>query len=132
MISGLFENAWTMVTVAWCLCNNKNMGNPTILLLPITTAFLPFISTSDLSSNSMQPLGVHGMNKGSFPCTAKFPMLSGWKPSTSFSRLSIFSIFSLFKCCGKGSCTRMPWIDGSSLKLDNLSQSSSSVQFSGR
>lgn len=80
-------------------CNNKDVGNPTILLLPITTAFLPIISTPDLINNSMQPFGVHGINSGSLPLMARFPIFSGWKPSTSFSKLTASKIFPSSKCC---------------------------------
>lgn len=75
------------------------MGKPTTLLLPITTAFFPMISTPDLINNSMQPFGAHGINNGSLPLMARFPIFIGWKPSTSFSNLSAFKIFTSSKCC---------------------------------
>lgn len=79
-------------------CNNRAAGIPTILLRPITTALFPLISTPDLCSNSMHPLGVHGTNKGSLPFIARRPMLSGWKPSTSFSMLTAFRMFCSLIC----------------------------------
>lgn len=80
-------------------CKSKEVGNPTILLLPITTALFPAISTPDLINNSMQPLGVQGKKSGSLPLIARFPILSGWKPSTSLSRCTEFRILPSSKCC---------------------------------
>lgn len=80
-------------------CNSSDVGNPTMLLRPTTTAFFPMISTPDLINNSMHPFGVQGMNSGSFPLIARFPIIRGWKPSTSFSRLTTSKIFPSSKCC---------------------------------
>ena len=80
-------------------CNNSAAGIPTILLLPITTALFPFISTPYLCSNSIHPFGVQGTKNGSRPCIASRPMFRGWKPSTSFSILTAFKMFSSFICC---------------------------------
>lgn len=62
-------------------------GMPTMLLRPTTTAFFPASATPLRSSSTTHPLGVHGMNSGSWPFMLSLPMFSGWKPSTSFSRL---------------------------------------------
>lgn len=94
-----FVKRHKVVNVMLVTCKSKEVGKPTMLLLPITTAFFPVISTLDLSSSSMHPLGVQGINKGSLPLIARFPMFSGWNPSTSFSMLSTSTIFSSSKCC---------------------------------
>lgn len=58
-------------------CNSKEVGIPTILLRPITTAFFPMISTPYRSNNSMQPFGVQGTKSGSLPLIARLPMFKG-------------------------------------------------------
>lgn len=119
--SGLFVKAWTTLTVAWCLCqdlqfiiltrimeifellchtcNSKVVGNPTTLLRPITATFFPFSLIPDRSSNSIQAFAAQGMNRGSLPLKARFPIFNGWKPSTSFCRLTAPKIVSSSMCC---------------------------------
>jgi len=123
--SGFLVKECTVLTVAWCLyqrnileehdmestsnnqrnaekgmltCNSKEVGNPTILLLPTTTALFPMISTPDLNNNSIQLLGAQGIKSGSLPFMARFPILRGWKPSTSFSGLTKLMILSSSTC----------------------------------
>lgn len=90
---------WRCLRIKSFTCNNNDVGRPTILLLPITTALLPAILTPDLINNSMQAFGVQGINNGSLPLRASSPILIGWKPSTSFSRHTASKSFSSSRCC---------------------------------
>jgi hypothetical protein len=56
----------------------------------------------------MQPWGVQGTKRGSLPRMASWPMLVGWKPSTSFSRSMASRMRRSLMCLGMGSWTRMP------------------------
>lgn len=78
--------------------SKRAAGIPTMLLLPITTAFFPLISTLYRCNNSIHPFGVHGTNNGSLPRIASRPMFSGWNPSTSFSMHTAFKMFCSFIC----------------------------------
>jgi hypothetical protein len=53
--------------------------------------------------------------RGSLPLMARLPMLKGWKPSTSLSRLMASRIWRSLMCLGRGSCTSMPCTAGSPL-----------------
>mmetsp|Transcript_23899 Transcript_23899/g.56946 ORF Transcript_23899/g.56946 Transcript_23899/m.56946 type:complete len:294 (-) Transcript_23899:58-939(-) len=122
----------TMVTVASLSLRSMAAGRPTMLLRPTTTARLPLISTPQRSSRTMQPMGVHGTKSGSRPFMQSLPMLSGWKPSTSFSMLMAERTASSSICEGNGSWTKMPWTSGSALYLSTTAMSCSWVMSSGR
>ena len=62
-------------------------------------------------------LGVQQMNKGSRVLIARQPIFCGWKPSTSFSKLTASRMRCSLICLGRGSCTNMPCTAGSALKL---------------
>lgn len=70
-----------------------DIGVPTILLLPSTTALFPVVFRFDLLISSMHPLGVHG-TKISFSPRANFPAVIVVNPSTSFLSLISSVIFS--------------------------------------
>ena len=91
-----------MVTVALARTSSSATGMPTILERPSTTALTPFRSGSTASISSMQPAGVQGTNSGSRPFCASRPMLIGWKPSTSFSRLTCVQHAFLVQPGGQG------------------------------
>ncbi len=57
--STVFE--WHMVTVASASLRREPIGDPTSLLLPMTTAFFPLRSIPVDFISSIQPFGVHGM-----------------------------------------------------------------------
>ena len=57
---------------------------------------------------SLRTLGVHDVYRGCRPRMARDPMLKGWKPSTSFSRLIASRMRCSLMCLGSGSCTRIP------------------------
>ena len=59
--------------------------------------------------------GVQLTNSGSRPLRASEPMLKGWKPSTSFSKLMASKILFSSMCFGNGSWTRIPWTSGLAL-----------------
>ena len=106
-----------MVTVALARTSSRATGMPTMLERPKTTALAPFRLGRALSMKSMQPAGVQGTNSGSRPFCARRPMLSGWKPSTSFSMLTALSTRSSSKPEGRGNCTRMPLTCGVGVEL---------------
>ena len=116
MSAGSLVRECTTVTVQSFFMSISAAGMPTMLDRPTTTAFFPLRSTPERSSRTMQPLGVQGMKRGSWPFMLSLPMLRGWKPSTSFCSEISASIFSSFMCLGSGSWTRMPWQSGSALK----------------
>ena len=60
-----------------------DIGVPTILLLPKTTALFPVVLRFDLLISSIHPLGVQG-TKMSFSPRASFPAVIVVNPSTSF------------------------------------------------
>mmetsp|Transcript_45473 Transcript_45473/g.117829 ORF Transcript_45473/g.117829 Transcript_45473/m.117829 type:complete len:208 (-) Transcript_45473:244-867(-) len=121
-----------MVTVASRSLSSMAAGRPTMLERPTTTARLPLIGMPQRSSSTMQPAGVQGTNSGVRPFMHSLPMLSGWKPSTSFSRLTAAKIVSSSICFGRGSCTRMPWTAGSLLNFSTTLSSSACVMSPGR
>mmetsp|Transcript_26341 Transcript_26341/g.42225 ORF Transcript_26341/g.42225 Transcript_26341/m.42225 type:complete len:280 (-) Transcript_26341:354-1193(-) len=129
--SGSAVRLCTTVTVQSFFMSMSAAGMPTMLLRPTTTAFFPASATPLRSSSTTHPLGVHGMNSGSWPFMLSLPMFSGWKPSTSFSRLMAASTFSSFICLGSGSCTRMPWQSALALNSDTIFSTSASVAVSG-
>mmetsp|Transcript_20702 Transcript_20702/g.52420 ORF Transcript_20702/g.52420 Transcript_20702/m.52420 type:complete len:256 (+) Transcript_20702:122-889(+) len=122
---------WHTVTVAFSFIRQRAMGRPTILDRPSTTAFLPFISTPDRLSSSMQPKGVQGTNSGSRPFCARLPVLRGWKPSTSFSNDTASRTVFSCTCDGSGNCTRKPWMAGSLFSFSTSASTSSVVTVSG-
>lgn len=65
---------WQTVTVALAFNKRREIGIPTMLLRPKTTAFLPATSTPERFSNSMHPLGVQGTKSGSWPFKASLPI----------------------------------------------------------
>ena len=123
-----------MVTVAWACRSNRAIGLPTMLLRPITTACLPRGSQPIDSSIFMQPYGVQGLKPDS-PSgrpTSSAPALASWNPSTSFAG-SIALVTSWSSMCGgKGSCTRMPWMDGSAFHASMRASRSAWVRVDGQ
>ena len=101
-----------------------------MLLLPITTQFLPHTSTPVSAISSITPAGVHGRKLKS-PIMI-WPTFSGWKASTSFSGRIAFIIAFSFICFGSGSCTNIPFTLSSLLSFSTSSKSSASVVSSGR
>jgi hypothetical protein len=66
---------WHTVTVALAHFSSSEIGVPTILLLPKTTAFFPEITMPDRLINSIQPFGVQGKNPESMSPMATRPSL---------------------------------------------------------
>ena len=60
-------------------------------------------------------LGVQETNLGDRPRRARLPMLWGWKPSTSLSRLTASSTSLSLMCLGSGNWTSTPCILSSAL-----------------
>ena len=118
---------WQSVTVALVSlrASNAATGLPTMLLRPITTACAPDKSIPENSISLIMPCGVQG-RKHSSPIIMR-PMLTGVKPSTSFSGDMASITASVRMCFGSGSCTRMPWMAGSSFKARTSARSFSSV-----
>uniref|UniRef100_A0A6B0U3R5 Putative secreted protein n=1 Tax=Ixodes ricinus TaxID=34613 RepID=A0A6B0U3R5_IXORI len=56
---------WQVVTVAWLHSSRADIGEPTILLRPSTTARDPAMVTPERLMSSRQPLGVQGTKKPS-------------------------------------------------------------------
>ena len=120
---------WATVTVAFSLIIIMAIGFPTILLLPTITHSLPSVSIPLLLMSSMIPAGVQDLKPGRPMLSA--PTLWGWKPSTSFKG-EIARITSLASSpFGRGSCTRIPLIEGSSFSSRTLERSSSCVVSAG-
>ena len=98
-----FVPVWQRVTVElYSLRLSKSaIGFPTMLERPITATRAPFVWTPARSNKIKTPWGVQG-KKPFFPIN-KFPMLTGWKPSTSFLGSMARVTFSSFICLGRGS-----------------------------
>ena len=124
----LWVREWVKVTVAFLANSNWAMGFPTILERPMTTAFLPSSSMSYSRNISIIPAGVEGIITG-WPDQRR-PMLSGWKPSTSFSGSMANKTASSSMCFGKGNWTKIPCQAGSWLYLAIKSNNSSWVMVS--
>lgn len=60
----------------------RELSPTTILLLPITTALFPEISTPEVLMSSTQPSGVHGIIQSKSPLEIR-PALIQVNPSTS-------------------------------------------------
>ena len=77
-----------------------------MLLLPITRASFPEISSPVDLIISKIPKGVQGISLAS-PIT-NFPTFIGWNPSTSFDGVTAFRTFSESMFFGNGNCTNIP------------------------
>ncbi|CFN66226.1 Uncharacterised protein [Bordetella pertussis] len=72
---------------------------------------------------------MQGRNSG-WPVMSR-PALLMWKPSTSFSAAMASITLCASMCLGSGSCTRMPWMDGSRLSASMRSSNWASVRSAG-
>ena len=91
---------WQIVTVPLLCSRSMAIGLPTMLLRPITTHSLPWISISCERSSSMMPAGVQG-RKWKLPIMMR-PTLEGWNASTSFSGTIASTTASSSKPFGSG------------------------------
>ena len=129
--SGRFRvRLWAIVTVALASSSNLATGSPTILLRPITTARLPAISTPARCNIRIIPFGVQGSVQGCL--SHRLATLSGWKPSTSFSRRIAAITRSSSICFGRGSCTRIPSTPSSAFSSPISASNSASPVSAGR
>ena len=77
-----------------------------MLLLPITRASFPEISSPVDLIISKIPKGVQGISLAS-PIT-NFPTFIGWNPSTSLMELQHSELFLHLCVFGNGNCTKIP------------------------
>mmetsp|Transcript_73370 Transcript_73370/g.194971 ORF Transcript_73370/g.194971 Transcript_73370/m.194971 type:complete len:229 (+) Transcript_73370:328-1014(+) len=123
---------WQMVAVQPALSSIRSIGIPTMLEAPMTTASLPRSGTPSECSMCMQPSGVHGANRGSWPASASAPIFSAPKPSTSFWGWTAASTARSSMCGGSGSCTMIPCTSRSAFSLRTSSSTSSCVALLAR
>src|SRR5690606_34754104 len=123
-------NLWQLVVVQPAISSSSAIGRPTWLLTPTMVALCPRTGRSVQASSVVIPRGVQGRRPNWR--SARWPTFSGWNPSTSL-RGSMRWIRRLASGMpGNGSCTRMPWTDGSALSRSMSASSSDSLVPAGR